>query len=96
MNNGDEFVFINEKPKSFITSNHPKTILNAEFYSKEFKEYMLLKGSFYYPNIFGIYDEVVKELTNDILEEECDKCLRQIDNTVDDMYREEVLKADLK
>jgi hypothetical protein len=96
ISNGDEFLFINEKPKSFITTNHPKTILNAELYAKEFKEYMLLKGSFYYPNIFGIYDEVVKELTNNILEEECDKCLRQIDNTVDEMYREEVLKADLK
>ena len=55
-----------------------------------------MKGSFYYPNIFGIYDEVVKELTNQICDEECDKCLKEVDNFVEEMYREEVLKADLK
>ena len=96
LSKGEEFLIINEKPKAYIATNHPKTILNAESYSKSFKDYMLMKGSFYYPNIFGIYDEVVKELTSQICDEECDKCLKEVDNVVDEMYREEVLKADLK
>jgi hypothetical protein len=96
LSNGEEFLISTEKPKTYIATNHPKTILNAERYSKDFKDYMLMKGSFYYPNIFGIYDEVVKELTSQICNEECDKCLKEVDTFVDEMYREEVLKADLK
>ena len=85
-----------EKSNITILYNYPKVILKAEKYSKEFKEYKISKEPFYSSNnIFNIYDDIVNEITNNIFNEESDYCLKEVDNFVDELYKEEVLKVDL-
>ena len=86
----------NENSNLIILYNYPKVILKAENYSKEFKEYKISKEPFFSSNnIFNIYDDIVNELTNNIFNEESDYCLKEVDNFVDELYKEEVSKVDL-
>ena len=85
-----------ENSNIIILYNYPKVILKAENYAKEFKEYKIAKEPFYSSNnIFNIYDDIVNELTFNIFNEECDYCLKEVDNFVDELYKEEVSKVDL-
>ena len=85
-----------ENSNIIILYNYPKVILKAENYAKKFKEYKIAKEPFYSSNnIFNIYDDIVNELTFNIFNEECDYCLKEVDNFVDELYKEEVSKVDL-
>lgn len=73
-----------------FASIHPKLLLRCEDYSKNFKNYMQLKGSFYYPNIFGIYDAVVREFCDEIVKEEIERCVGEVNHFVEKMCNEEI------
>ena len=38
-----------------------------------------------------LYDDIVKEIIKDILDDELDYSMKQIDNFVNDLYKDEVL-----
>ena len=77
---------------------HYKNILDPiikykiEENKNNFYNYMKLKGSFYFPNIFKIYDDTVNEESNRILEEELNYCVKQVNDFVGDLYKEEIIK----
>lgn len=83
---------VNRKlPRGYMTNIPEAKIKNCEKYKKEYNEYIKLKGSLYYPNIYEIYDQVVNEETSRVLNEELDYCLKQVDDFVNELYKEEVL-----
>ena len=51
---------------------------------------MLLNGSFYYPNIFGIYDQAIKEMCAQMMDEEIGAIVQHIDEATDEIYDKEV------
>ena len=77
---------------------HYKNILDPtikykiEENKKNFYNYMKLKGSFYFPNIFKIYDDTVTEECNRILDEELNYSVKQVNDFVGDLYKEEIIK----
>jgi hypothetical protein len=75
----------------YKTNLHKNLIFKTESYSKEYHEYMKVTGAFYLPNIFTLYDELVKEIISEILEEELDVSVKHIDNFVTEMYKSELL-----
>ena len=78
----------NLKYKSHIPN---KLLYNIENYSKNYYDYLRTTGAFYFPNIFVLYDDIVKEIIKDILDDELDYSMKQIDNFVNDLYKDEVL-----
>ena len=50
------------------------------------------KGSFYFDNIFGIYDEVVNETCNTLLTEQLEFCMKQVNDFVSNLAQKEVQK----
>ena len=69
----------------------PNEILNkkCEIYRDDFLEYMKEKGSFYFENIFGIYDEVVKEISENELNDQLEFCMKQVNEFVSILCKEE-------
>ena len=51
---------------------------------------MLLNGSFYYPDIFSIYDIAVKELCEQLMDEEISQIVQHIDEHTKTIYEHEV------
>lgn len=64
----------------------------CEIYRNDYLEYMKEKGSFYFDNIFGIYDEVVNETCNTLLTEQLEFCMKQVNDFVSNLAQEEVQK----
>lgn len=64
----------------------------CETYRNDYLEYMKEKGSFYFDNIFGIYDKVVNETCNALLTEQLDFCMKQVNDFVLNLAQEEVQK----
>lgn len=71
----------------------PNEILNkkCEIYKDDFLEYMKAKGSFYFENIFGIYDEVVNEIAEKELNEQLEFCTKQVNEFVSTLCKEETI-----
>jgi len=87
-----EEIFTSNIKRKYSTKISSPLIKNCENYSKEYFDYMKTTGSFLLPNIFILYDEIVKEFVNEILSEELDYCVKQLDSFVTEMYKEEVFK----
>lgn len=68
-------------------------IKKIENYASEYLDYKKSKGAFYFDNIFQIYDEVVNNLARYIMNEQIDYCINQMDNFVNDLYKEEVCQG---
>ena len=51
-------------------------------YRKDFRDYMVFKGSFYKDNIFDIYDEYIEEEGENILNKAIDKYINDFMNLV--------------
>ena len=81
------------KENKYKIEMHPNVVNISLKYSKEFYDYMKINGSFYYPNIFGIYDEVVKNLFEEILNENVDYCVEQTNEMIENMFKQEILNA---
>lgn len=90
-----------KNPENFYMRRSYKTAISKELYysidkySKAFYEHLKVTGTFYYPNIFSIYNQVVNELLKECLEDELTFCMRQIDSFVSDIYKTEVMNNDL-
>ena len=67
----------------FLKSKYTETITNY------FLQYMKEKGSFYFENIFGIYDEVVKEISENELNDQLEFCMKQVNEFVSTLCKEE-------
>jgi hypothetical protein len=76
--------------KMYSAKLHRNLITKAENYTKSFYEYMKTVGAFYFPNIFVIYDELINEIVEDVLDEQLNFCVKQLDNFVTEIYKEEV------
>ena len=81
------------KENKYKIEMHPNVVNISLKYSKDFYDYMKLNGSFYFPNIFGIYDEVVKQLFEEILNENVDYCVEQTNEMIENMFKQEILNA---
>ncbi len=86
-NHPEQFYF----NKRYITKIPHQLLYKTDNYSKSFYEYMKTTGSFYYPNIFSIYDTVVGELLQECLDHEMNYCLRQLDSFVTELYKDELM-----
>jgi hypothetical protein len=69
---------------------HPALYDKIEDYSKNYLEHMKTTGAFYFPNIFVLYDQLTNELVNEVLNDQLDFCMKELDNFVSDVYKEEV------
>jgi len=81
------------KQNKYKIEMHPNVANISLKYSKDFYDYMKSKGSFYFPNIFGIYDEVVKQLCEEILNENVNYCVEQTNEMIENMFKEELINA---
>lgn len=91
--NDDDDDYVNESKIFYSTAVHPRLLNNVEEYSKQFEQMMKLSGQFYFPNVFGVYDKVVDELTMQILSETVDDCVHDFDDVIYNIYKDEVVKA---
>lgn len=89
----DDDDYVSESKVCYSTAVHPKLLNNVEEYSKQFEQMMKLSGQFYFPNVFGVYDKVVDELTMQILSETVDECVHDFDDVIYNIYKDEVVKA---
>lgn len=74
----------------YKVSASPKLLLSCEEYQKRYLDFMLLNGSFYYPNIFGIYDQAIKEMCAQMMDEEIGAIVQHIDEATDEIYDKEL------
>jgi hypothetical protein len=81
------------KPNKYKIDLHPNVMSISLNYKNDFYDYMKRRGCFYFPNIFGIYDEVVNQLCEEILRENVDYCVEQTNEMIENMYKEELLNA---
>lgn len=93
INDDDDDNYVNESKIFYSTAVHPRLLNNVEEYSKQFEQMMKLSGQFYFPNVFGVYDKVVDELTMQILSETVDDCVHDFDDVIYNIYKDEVVKA---
>ena len=93
INDDDDDDYVNESKIFYSTAVHPRLLNNVEEYSKQFEQMMKLSGQFYFPNVFGVYDKVVDELTMQILSETVDDCVHDFDDVIYNIYKDEVVKA---
>lgn len=68
----------------------PNLIIQCEEYKQTYLDFMLLNGSFYYPDIFSIYDIAVKELCEQLMDEEISQIVQHIDEHTKTIYEHEV------
>ena len=68
--------------KKFKANPDKKLIERCNIYRNKFFEYMKLKGSFITNNIFKIYDDFVKEITDEICDNALNYCIEQMDNFI--------------
>ena len=59
-------------------------------YRKDFKDYMVFKGSFYKDNIFDIYDEYIEEEGENILNKAIDKYINDLHKFGGDLAKNEI------
>ena len=70
-----------------------KSIISKDFIDKcnknkyDFLKYMKLKGSFFIKNIFQIYDDFVEEISQLLLEEGLNYCIKQMDDFINQMEK---------
>ena len=67
----------NVKYEAYVDNNF---ISERNKYQKEFRTFMEYKGSFYYNDIFNIYDQFIEEESENILEEIIDNYINDIHN----------------
>jgi len=63
-------------------------------YRKEFRDYMVFKGSFYNENIFDIYDEYIEEEGENILNKAIDKFINDLHKFGGDLAKNEIKKIE--
>ena len=68
--------------KKYKANPDKKLIERCNDYRNKFFEHMKLKGSFISNNIFKIYDDFVKEMTNEICDNALNYCIEQIDSFI--------------
>ena len=68
--------------KIYKANPDKKLIERCNIYRNKFFEHMKLKGSFISNNIFKIYDDFVKEMTNEICDNALNYCIEQIDSFI--------------
>ena len=70
-----------------------KSIISKDFIDKcnknknDFLKYMKLKGSFFIKNIFQIYEDFVEEISQLLLEEGLNYCIKQMDDFINQMEK---------
>ena len=79
---------INSKIKSIENNFKYQSKINKDFVEKcnknknNFEKYMKLKGSFFINDIFKIYDDFVEEMSKLLLEQGLDYCIKQMDDFI--------------
>ena len=79
------------KEKKYKAQLNKYLIEKCEKKKEDFKNYMLLKGSFYSEfDIFKLYDEIIENEAEDIMNEGINNYINQLHNCVNNMYDKEV------
>lgn len=73
---------INKKNFKFRAILNNKLIENCKKNKNIFKDYMKLKGSFFINNIFEVYDNFVEEMSNLLLDQGLNYCIKQMDDFI--------------
>jgi hypothetical protein len=73
---------INKKNFKFRAILNNKLIEKCKNNKNIFKDYMKLKGSFFINNIFEVYDNFVEEMSNLLLDQGLNYCIKQMDDFI--------------
>ena len=73
---------INKKNFKFRVILNNKLIENCKKNKNIFKDYMKLKGSFFINNIFEVYDNFVEEMSDLLLDQGLNYCIKQMDDFI--------------
>lgn len=73
--------------------NHNKLVAKIEKEANSFDDYLKSIGTYFYKNIFLIYEDLVNEITKELVEDEIRYCIKQIDEFATGIYKEELFKS---
>ena len=82
--------------RTYRVENGNELKCKCEKYAYDFLDYMRKSGSFYFPNIFKIYDEVIEEIAKEITEESLNYGIVEINKFLVKLAEDEIKNANNK
>ena len=82
--------------RTYRVENGNELKCKCEKYAYDFLDYMRKSGSFYFPNIFKIYDEVIEEIAKEITEESLNYGIVEINKFLVKLAEDEIKNANKK
>jgi hypothetical protein len=82
--------------RTYRVENGNELKCKCEKYAYDFLDYMRKSGSFYFPNIFQIYDEVIEEIAKEITEESLNYGIVEINKFLVKLAEDEIKNANNK